>query len=140
MVVAQEASYPILSVFWSMLIFFSWFLWIWLLFVVYADLFRRDDISGWAKTGWVVFTFVLPFIGVFTYLVAQGRGMSERRAGEASARRAAMDDYVRSVAATSGSGNGNGSGGDQIATAKSLLDSGALTPAEYEAMKRKVLA
>lgn len=134
MVVAQEASYPILSVFWSMLIFFSWFLWIWLLFVVYADLFRRDDIGGWAKTGWVVFTFVLPFIGVFTYLVAQGRGMSERRAGQASAQRAAMDDYVRSVAATSGNG------GDQIATAKGLLDSGALTPAEYEAMKRKVLA
>jgi len=134
MVVAQEASYPILSVFWSMLIFFSWFLWIWLLFVVYADLFRRDDVGGWAKTGWVVFTFVLPFIGVFTYLVAQGRGMSERRAGQVSAQRAAMDDYVRSVAATSGNG------GDQIATAKSLLDSGALTPAEYEAMKRKVLA
>jgi len=134
MVVAQEASYPILSVFWSMLIFFSWFLWIWLLFVVYADLFRRDDVGGWAKTGWVVFTFVLPFIGVFTYLVAQGRGMSERRAGQISAQRAAMDDYVRSVAATSGNG------GDQIATAKSLLDSGALTPAEYEAMKRKVLA
>jgi len=134
MVVAQEASYPILSVFWSMLIFFSWFLWIWLLFVVYADLFRRDDVGGWAKTGWVVFTFVLPFIGVFTYLVAQGRGMSERRADQVSAQRAAMDDYVRSVAATSGNG------GDQIATAKSLLDSGALTPAEYEAMKRKVLA
>ena len=134
MVVAQEASYPILSVFWSMLIFFSWFLWIWLLFVVYADLFRRDDVGGWAKTGWVVFTFVLPFIGVFTYLVAQGRGMSERRAGQISAQRAAMDDYVRSVAATSGNG------GDQIATAKSLLDSGALTPAEYEARKRKVLA
>src|SRR5947209_16857903 len=122
MVLAQAADYPLLNLIWSMLVFFSWILWIWLLVVVYTDLFRRRDLGGLGKTGWVVFTLVLPFIGVFCYLITQGRSMAERREREMGEQRAAMDDYVRSVAATSPNG------GDQLAKAKDLVDSGAITP------------
>jgi hypothetical protein len=99
-------NYPLLNVIWSMTVFFCWILWIWLLIVVYTDVFRRQDIGGWAKTGWVVFTLFLPFLGVFTYLVTQGRGMGERSAERARTQQAAMDEYVRSVAATSGGTGG----------------------------------
>ena len=135
MVVAQEASYPLLGLMWSMFIFFAWIMWIWLLIVVYTDMFRRKDIGGGMKTLWVVFTIFLPFIGVFTYLITQGRSMAERREHDVRTQRAAMDDYIRSVAASS-----DGAGGDQLAKAKDLVDSGAITPQEYEAMKRKVTA
>lgn len=134
MVVAQEASYPVLGLIWSMLIFFAWVVWIWLLIVVFTDMFRRKDIGGGKKTLWVVFTIFLPFIGVFSYLITQGRSMAERREQDVRTQRAAMDDYIRSVATTSNDG------GDQLAKAKNLVDSGAITPQEYEAMKRKVSA
>ena len=127
-------NYPLLEVIWSMVVFFGWILWIWLLIVVYSDVFRRQDIGGWAKTGWVVLTLVLPFLGVFSYLITQGRGMELRSAERARAQRAAMDDYVRSVVATSSNG------ADELVKAKGLLDSGAITSDEYEVMKRKVLA
>jgi hypothetical protein len=69
---------PLLDLFWTMFLFFCWILWFWLLFRVYADLFSRRDIGGWAKTGWVLFTILLPFLGVFVYLITQGRSMAER--------------------------------------------------------------
>ncbi|RFU22028.1 SHOCT domain-containing protein [Geodermatophilus marinus] len=133
-------DYPLLEVIWSMIVFFSWILWIWLLIVVYTDVFRRRDIGAGAKTGWVLLTLFLPFIGVFAYLVTQGRGMGERAEEQARRHQAAMDDYIRSVAAGSSGGSAAGANGvDQLARAKQLLDSGALTESEFEQMKRKVL-
>jgi type VI protein secretion system component VasK len=136
---ASSSSYPLLNLVWTMFVFFSWILWFWLLIMVYTDMFRRKDIGGGAKTLWVIFTLLVPFIGVLTYLITQGRSMGERREQEAQQQRSAMDEYVRSVAATSTNGSGS-NGADQIVKAKSLLDSGAITADEYDAMKRKVLA
>ncbi|MCU1667230.1 MAG: integral rane protein [Blastococcus sp.] len=136
---ASSSSYPFLSLVWTMFVFFGWILWFWLLIMVYTDMFRRRDIGGGAKTLWVIFTLLVPFIGVLTYLITQGRSMGERREQEAQRQRSAMDEYVRSVAATSTNGSGS-NGADEIVKAKSLLDSGAITADEYDAMKRKVLA
>ncbi|HET6877319.1 MAG TPA: SHOCT domain-containing protein [Jatrophihabitans sp.] len=127
------SSYPFLDAMWTMIVFFGWVLWIWLLITVYMDLFRRRDIGGWGKTGWIIFTILLPFIGVFVYLIAEGRAMESRRREDARAAQAEMDSYVRSVAKTGGSA-------DQIAQAKQLLDTGAITPDEYQALKQKALA
>ena len=88
-------SYPFLDVMWTMAIFFVWILWFWLLFTVFADVFRRTDLSGWGKTGWIVFTIVLPFLGVFVYLITQGSGMTERNLQRTQAARADFDEYVR---------------------------------------------
>jgi hypothetical protein len=142
MTVLAAGSYPLGGVLWTMLVFFAWILWFWLLFMVYADLFSRRDIGGGAKTAWVIFTLFLPYLGVLVYLIAQGRGMGERRVAAAQRQRAEMDDYVRSVVANSGTGpstNGHGQA-DELSQAKALLDSGAITADEYEALKRKVLA
>ena len=134
MTVLAQSSYPLLDVMWTMLVFFCWMLWIWLLITVYGDLFKRRDIGGWAKTGWVLFTLLLPFLGVFVYLIAQGRSMKERELVELQQRRSEMDEYVRSVAASGQDGV------DQIKAAQDLLASGAITTDEYEALKHKVLA
>jgi uncharacterized membrane protein len=133
MVLAYD--YPLLSVMWSMLVFFGFVLFFWLLITVYMDLFRREDVGGWAKFGWVAFTIVLPFLGVFVYLIAQGRGMSEREAARRVKAQQQMDSYIRSVAAPTGGGSA-----DELAKAKALLDSGAISQAEYDTMKRKALA
>jgi len=127
------ADYPFLDVFWTLLIFFLWVMWFWLLFTVWADVFRRHDISGWGKAGWLIFTIVLPFLGVFVYLISQGRGMTERNVERARTDRAQFDDYVRETA-------GSGGAAAEIERAKGLLDSGAITPAEFEAIKQKALA
>jgi len=127
-------DYPFLDLMWSMAIFFIWILWIWLLFTVFADIFRRDDISGWAKTGWIVFAILLPFLGVFVYLITQNVGMTERHLQRARAQRDQFDDYVRS---TSGGGGGAAA---EIDRAKQLLDAGAITQAEFDALKQKALA
>ena len=131
-------GYPLMGVFWSMLVFFFWILWFWLLITVYSDLFRRRDVGGLAKTGWVVLTLFVPYIGVLIYLIAQGRGMAERRVEEAQMQRAATDEYVRSVVASSPANGHNGA--EQLTQARALLDSGAITPEEFEQLKRKVLA
>jgi hypothetical protein len=115
---------PLLDVFWTTLMIFAWVLWFILLFRVYGDVFTRDDIGGWAKTGWVVLTLFMPFLGVFLYLILQGRGMAERAMARAERQRAAGDAYIRSVAA--------GAETDQLAKARSLLQSGAITPEEYQ--------
>lgn len=127
------SSYPFLDAMWTMIVFFGWIVFIWLLITVYMDLFRRHDIGGWAKAGWIVFTIVLPFIGVFVYLIAEGRAMEARRREDVQQAQSQMDSYVRSVAKT-------GSSADQIAQAKQLLDTGAITPEEYNALKQKALA
>jgi hypothetical protein len=126
------ADYPFLDVFWTMLIFFFWVIWIWILVTVLIDVFRRRDMSGWGKAAWALFVIVLPYLGVFVYLITQGKQMAERRAQEISASQASFDSYVRDVAASSPS--------DQIARAKELLDSGAIDQAEFEQLKRKALA
>ena len=133
MTLAASSSYPLLDVFWTMLVFFAWVIWFWLLIVIFGDLFRRSDISGWGKTGWFVLVIVLPYIGVFAYLVANGKAMGERRQRETQAAQSQFDDYVRSVSA-------NGTAADQISKGKQLLDSGAITAEEFEALKRKSLA
>jgi Short C-terminal domain/Phospholipase_D-nuclease N-terminal len=130
------ADYPLLNAFWTMMIFFLWVLWFWLLITVFIDLFRRDDISGWMKALWVVFVIVLPYIGVLVYLIAYGRSMAERRNREVQAAQAQLDDRIRTVA-----GGGNGSGpASEIEKANQLLASGAITQAEYDAIKQKALA
>jgi hypothetical protein len=121
---------PLLDLFWTMFLFFSWILWFWLLFRVYADLFSRRDIGGWAKTGWALFTILLPFLGVFVYLISQGRSMAERTELAVERQRAATDDYIRSVAADADS--------VRSTKARDLLDSGAITPDEYDRMVPKV--
>jgi hypothetical protein len=126
------ADYPFLDVFWTMLVFFAWVIWFWLLITVFSDLFRRHDISGWGKAGWCAFVIVLPFLGVFVYLIAQGKHMAERRMEDAKASQAAFDQYVRDAAGSSGPS-------DQIAKAKQLLDSGAIDAAEFEQLKQKAL-
>jgi hypothetical protein len=128
------SSYPFLDVFWTMMVFFLWVLWLWILFTVFADIFRRNDLSGWGKAGWIIFTIVLPYLGVFIYLITQSKGMTERNLEHANAQRAQLDDYVRS---TAGSGGGAAA---EIDRAKALLDSGAINQAEFEAIKRKALA
>jgi hypothetical protein len=117
----------------SMLVFFVWILWFWLLFTVFSDLFSRHDISGWVKAGWTVFVIILPFLGVFVYFIAQGKSMGERAAARAKNQQAQMDDYVRSVASS-------GSATDEIARGKELFDSGAITQAEFDQLKSKALA
>jgi phospholipase D-like protein/putative oligomerization/nucleic acid binding protein len=126
------ATYSFGDVMWSMLVFFVWILWFWLLFTVFGDLFTRHDISGWAKAGWSIFVIFLPFLGCFIYLISQGKAMGERAVQRAQGQQKEMDDYVRSVA-TSGPT-------DQIARGKELLDSGAITQAEYDQLKSKALA
>jgi Short C-terminal domain/Phospholipase_D-nuclease N-terminal len=129
--VLLAADYPFLDVLWTMIIFFCWVAWIWIVITVFIDLFRRHDIGGWAKAGWVVFVIVLPFLGVLVYLIAQDNGMRERRMAEARDQKQAFDQYVRETA--------GGSAGE-IAKAKELLDSGAIDQAEFDQIKRRALA
>ena len=125
------ADYPFLDVMWTMLVFFLWVAWFWILFDVWGDIFRRRDLSGLGKTGWFIFTLVLPFLGVFIYVISQNDGMNQRKLEQAQAQRAQMDDYVRSTA--------GGGAAAEIEKAKQLLDSGALTQSEFDALKQKAL-
>jgi hypothetical protein len=127
------AVYSFGDVMWSMLVFFMWILWFWLLFTVFGDLFSRHDIGGWGKAGWTVFVIILPFLGVFIYMIAEGKSMGERAARRAQAQQTQMDDYVRTVASTDSSA-------DQIAKSKQLLDAGTITQAEFDQLKAKALA
>ena len=129
-------DYPFLDVMWTMVIFFVWILWFWLLFTVFADIFRRHDLSGLGKTGWIVFAILLPFLGVFIYLITQNVGMTERNLQRTRAQRDQFDDYVRQTAG----GSGGGGAAAEIDRAKQLLDSGAITQAEFETLKQKSLA
>lgn len=129
MVVAN--SYPFLDVMWTMLVFFAWVIWFWLLITVLMDVFRRHDTSGWAKAGWVIFVIILPFLGVLIYLIVESKGMADRNMAAAQTAQAQTDDYIRSVAGADPAA--------QIAQAKELLDSGAISASEYDALKQKAL-
>jgi hypothetical protein len=132
--VELAADYPFLDVLWSMVVFFAFVIWVWILFTVLVDVFRRHDISGWGKAGWTIFMIVLPFIGVLSYLIANSHGMAERKAKEVSDAQAQFDGYVRSVA-----GDGGGAAAE-IERAKQLRDSGAISQEEFESLKQKALA
>jgi hypothetical protein len=125
------ADYPFLNILWSMIIFFAWVVWIWMMIVILGDVFRRRDIGGWTKAVWVVFMIVLPFLGVLVYLIAQHDGMAQRQADAAKAADKQMGDYVRSVA---------GGATEEIAKAKKLYDDGTINQAEFEALKTNALA
>ena len=126
------ADYPFLDVLWTMFIFFAWVIWFWLLITIFADVFRRHDISGGKKTLWCIFVIITPFIGVFVYLISQSKGMNERNLQSVKQQRQQTDEYIRSVAADDPA--------SQIAQAKSLLDSGAINQQEFDALKQKALA
>jgi hypothetical protein len=127
------SDYPFLDVMWTMLVFFGWVVWFWLLFTVFADIFRRNDLSGWGKAGWIIFTIILPFLGVFVYLISQHDGMTQRNVERVQTERAQLDQYVRQTA-------GSGGAAAEIDKAKQLLDSGAINQSEYDALKQKALA
>ena len=127
------ADYPFLDVMWTMLVFFAWVIWFWLLITVFADIFRRHDASGGSKVLWCIFVIILPFLGVFIYMLVNHDGMTERSVRESQASRAQMDDYIRSTA-------GSGGAAAEIERAKSLLDSGAINQSEFDALKTKALA
>jgi hypothetical protein len=121
------------QVFWSMLWFFLWFIWIWMLIVVFGDIFRSSDLSGWAKALWSIFIIVLPYLGVFVYLIARGRKMGEHAAQAAAAQEAQMRQYVQTVAATSGGA------ADEIAKLADLRDKGLISEDEFQLAKAKAL-
>lgn len=126
------ADYPFLDVFWTIIIFFFWVIWIWIVIQVLIDVFRRHDIGGFAKALWVIFVVIVPWLGVLVYLIVEHDGMRQRGMKQAQAQRREFDDYVRDTA-------GGGSAAE-IAKAKELLDSGAITQEEFEALKAKALA
>ena len=126
-------SYPFLDVFWDILIIFTWVIFIWIAITVLIDVFRRRDISGWGKAAWVVFVVIVPWIGVLAYLIVNHDGMAERRMKEAQTAQAQFDEYVRTTA-------GSGGAAAEIEKAKQLLDSGAISQAEFDAIKAKALA
>jgi Phospholipase_D-nuclease N-terminal/Short C-terminal domain len=126
------ADYPFMDVLWTMLIFFAFVVWIWMMVAILSDVFRRRDLSGWAKAAWTVFLVVLPWIGALVYLIANGADMPARSVREASVTQAEFD-YVRSPSA-------NGGPAEEIAKAKELLDGGAISQAEFDAIKAKVIA
>jgi putative oligomerization/nucleic acid binding protein/phospholipase D-like protein len=125
------SDYPLLDVFLTVVFFFAWLAWFWILIGVLGDLFRRDDVGGGGKVLWVIFLILLPFLGVLIYLVGQHEGMAKRNLARAQAAQAQFDDYVRQAA---------GGSAAEIAKAKELLDSGAISQAEFEQMKQKALS
>ena len=129
----MAADYPFMDVLWSMIIFFFWVIWIWIVITVLIDIFRRHDIGGFSKALWVIFVVILPWLGVLVYLIAQHDGMRERSVKQAQAQRQQFDDYVRDTA-------GGGGSAAEIAQAKELLDSGAITQEEFASLKAKALA
>src|SRR4051794_17281508 len=125
------ADYPFMDVLWSMIIFFFWVIWIWIVITVLMDVFRRHDIGGFTKALWVIFVVVLPWLGVLIYLIVEDNGMRERSVKDVEAQQNAFDERVRQA---------SGGSADEIAKAKALLDSGAITQQEFDALKAKALA
>jgi hypothetical protein len=129
--VVIAADYPFMDVLWSMIIFFFWVIWIWIVIQVLVDVFRRHDIGGFAKALWVIFVVILPWLGVLIYLIVEHDGMRERSVKQAQAQKEQFDQYVREAA---------GGSADEIARAKQLLDQGAITQDEFNALKAKALS
>jgi len=122
---------PLLDVLFAMLWFFLFIIWIWLLITIFVDIFR-SPMSGWAKAGWSIFIIILPFLGVFIYLIANGGKMQERQVDAAVAAQSAQDSYIKSVAGTETTA-------DQLKTLSDLHDAGKLTDDEYASQKAKLL-
>jgi signal transduction histidine kinase len=127
-------EYPLLNIFWSMLIFFGFFLWIWLLVVVFTDIFRSPDLSGGGKAAWFIFVLVVPLIGVLIYLLVRGHKMEEHAAQAAKRQDEEMRAYVKQAA-----GNGSGSTSEELAKLADLRDRGVLSEQEFNAQKAKIL-
>jgi hypothetical protein len=127
------SDYPFLDVLWSMLIFMGLILWIWLAIAIFADIFRRHDMGGFAKALWIIFIIFIPLVGVLVYLIAYHNQIADRNASAATAQQAAFDQQVREATATAGPAS-------EIQTAQKLLDAGTITQSEFDAMKAKALA
>ncbi|MFE9028650.1 SHOCT domain-containing protein [Streptomyces iakyrus] len=127
-------DYPLLSVFWSMLLFFLWIMWFVLLFRVVVDIFRDDDMSGWAKAGWLVLTVLLPFLGVFVYVIARGKNMGRREIAQARAQQEEFNTYIRETAA-----GGRTSRVDELAKLSEIRSRGDITDEEFRRAKDLVL-
>ncbi len=127
-------DYPLLGAMWTTLWLFLWILWFFLLFRVIIDIFRDDTLSGWAKTGWLVFVIVLPFLGVFVYVVARGRDMGKRDQKQAHAQQQAVDDYIRKTA-----DGGQPSAVDQLAKLSEIRSRGDISESEFNRAKEKIL-
>ncbi|GAA3045706.1 SHOCT domain-containing protein [Kitasatospora sp. NPDC006786] len=132
-------DYPVLNIFWTMLEFFLWVLWFFLLFKIITDIFRSHDLSGWGKAGWLVLVIILPLIGVLVYLIARGQSMTKRDLQQAQENQAAFKAYVRD-AATSGPEAAGRSHADELAKLADLKEKGAISEEEYQKAKEKVLA
>ncbi|MFF0434283.1 SHOCT domain-containing protein [Streptomyces sp. NPDC004327] len=130
-------DYPLLSAFWTMLWFFLWILWFILLFRIIGDIFRDDELSGWGKAGWLVFVIVLPFLGVFVYLIARGKSMGQREITHARKRQAEFDSYVRE---TAGTGGGGKSHAEELGRLADLRSRGDITEEEFRRAKELVLS
>jgi hypothetical protein len=122
------------QVLWSLLWFFLFFIWIWLLITVFADIFRSRDLSGWAKALWTIFVIFLPYLGVFVYLIARGHKMHEHAMQAARAQDAAAREYIRDAAGTAGSP------ADELARLADLKDRGVIDDAEFQRLKAKVVS
>ena len=123
------------QVFWSMMWFFLWFIWIWMLIVVFGDIFRSRDLSGWAKALWTIFVIFLPYLGVFVYLIARGHKMGEHAAEQAAAQEAQMREYVQNAASS-----GGGGAADEVAKFAQLRDQGVISEDEFQQAKAKALS
>ena len=130
-----SSGYPLLDAFWTMLIFFMWILWLFLLFWILLDIFRSDDLSGWGKEGWLIFVIILPFLGVFVYSIARGKKMTEHQVQRAQKQDQEMRQYIRETTGTSG-----GSNADELTKLAQLRDQGILTDQEFAAQKAKLLS
>ncbi|WP_225625169.1 SHOCT domain-containing protein [Streptomyces werraensis] len=130
-------DYPLLSALLTMLVFFLWIMWFILLFRVIVDIVRDDSLSGWAKTGWLVFTIVLPFLGVFVYVVARGRNMGSRELAQARAQQEALDSYIRETAKGAGERT---SSVDELARLSEIKARGDISDDEFRRAKELVLS
>ncbi len=126
-------TYPLADLFGTMLGLFVFFIWFWLLITIFGDIFRSHDMGGGAKALWVIFVIVLPFLGIFVYLIARGGKMHERAAQAAQQQQQAMDAYIKETAGSAGSA-------DQLAKLADLKDKGVITQAEFDSQKAKILA
>ena len=126
---------PLLDLFWTMLWFFLFIAWIWLLISVIADIFRSRDLSGWGKALWALFVIVVPWLGFLVYLIARGKAMGERDYQEAIERDKATRQYIQTVASTSGA-----STADELAKLAELRNTGVITEQEFDTQKAKLLA
>lgn len=141
MLLAASTNYPVLDLFWTILEFFLWVIWIWILIMIFIDIFRSHDLSGWGKALWFLFVLLIPLIGVLVYLIVRGGSMHERQVRQAQSDADAFyASYGRHAAPGAADDGGDGSTADQLAKLADLRDRGVLSQEEFEREKAKVLA